>query len=355
VYSALVDYINRADRKSEQRRIRKVMNNHIIRGGHLSAQPMGALRDFIARDPKTETPAVVNFPVLPEDPYKIDVPACRQLLEEHRPELIIFGKSMTLYHEPIADIRAMVVELDLDCTILYDMAHVLGLIGPHFQRPFEEGADLVTGSTHKTFFGTQRGIIGARFKEHEPEYELWHAIQRRAFPGSVSNHHLGTLLGMLMATYELNQFKNEYQENIIRNAKTFAAALNTCGLDVAGDPDISFTQTHQIILNVGYAKGPEIADRLEKNNIIVNYQAAPEEEGFTASGSLRMGVQEMTRFGMQPAHFEELAGLLHAVVIENRNVQKEVAVFRKQFVDMQYCFSALEFENEIQKLHQLLK
>ena len=355
VFSALVDYINRADRKSEQRRIRKVMNNHIIRGGHLSAQPMGALRDFVARDPKTETPAVVNFPVLPEDPYKIDVPACRQLLEEHRPELIIFGKSMTLYHEPIADIRAMVDELDLDCTILYDMAHVLGLIGPHFQRPFEEGADLVTGSTHKTFFGTQRGIIGARFKEHEPEYELWHAIQRRAFPGSVSNHHLGTLLGMLMATYELNHFKNEYQENIIRNAKTFAAALNTCGLDVAGDPDISFTQTHQIILNVGYAKGPEIADRLEKNNIIVNYQAAPEEEGFTASGSLRMGVQEMTRFGMQPAHFEELAGLLHAVVIENRNVQKEVAVFRKQFVDMQYCFSASEFESEIQKLHQLLK
>ncbi len=71
VFSAMVDYINRADRKSEQRRLRKVMNNHIIRGGHLSAQPMGALRDFVARDPITEKPAVVNFPVLPDNPHKL--------------------------------------------------------------------------------------------------------------------------------------------------------------------------------------------------------------------------------------------------------------------------------------------
>jgi len=355
VFSALVDYLNRADRKREQRRIRKVMNNHIIRGGHLSAQPMGALRDFVTRDPKTEKPAVVNFPVLAENPYKIDVDACEALLETHRPELIIFGKSMTLYREPVAEIRAMVDELGLNCTIMYDMAHVLGLIGPHFQRPFAEGADLVTGSTHKTFFGTQRGIVGARFDDGDPAYELWLALRRRAFPGSVSNHHLGTLLGLLMATYELNYFKDEYQENIIRNAKTFAAALASCGLDVAGEPGISFTQTHQVILNVGYAKGPEIADRLEANNIIVNYQAAPQEEGFTASGSLRMGVQEMTRFGMRPAHFEELAGLLAEVIRHGRTVKEEVAAFRKRFATMQYCFSEAEFEGEIQKLHTLLR
>ncbi len=46
VFSALVDYLNRADRKAEPRRIGKVVNNHIAKGGHLSAQPMGALRDY---------------------------------------------------------------------------------------------------------------------------------------------------------------------------------------------------------------------------------------------------------------------------------------------------------------------
>ena len=81
VYSAVVDYINRADRKAEPRRIRMVMNNHIGKGGHLSHQPMGALKDFVARDPRTELPAVVNFPVLPENHYKTDVP---RTLRAHR-------------------------------------------------------------------------------------------------------------------------------------------------------------------------------------------------------------------------------------------------------------------------------
>ena len=73
VFSGIVDYLNRLDRRSEPRRIRKVMNHHIGRGGHLSAQPMGALKDFIAHDPMTERPAAIPFPVLKEDPYQIDL------------------------------------------------------------------------------------------------------------------------------------------------------------------------------------------------------------------------------------------------------------------------------------------
>ncbi len=152
VFSAMVDYLNRADRKSEQRRMRMVMNNHIIKGGHLSAQPMGALKDYVARDPRTEKAAAVNFPVLRDNPYKIDVAAAGELLAEHKPELVILGKSMVLHPEPVAEMRAFIDEQGLDCFLMYDMAHVLGLVGPHFQNPFAEGADIVTGSTHKTFF-----------------------------------------------------------------------------------------------------------------------------------------------------------------------------------------------------------
>jgi aminomethyltransferase len=354
LFSAVVDYINRADRKHEQRRIRKVMNNHIIKGGHLSAQPMGALRDFVARDPQTEKPAVVNFPVLPENPYKIDIAACEDLIAMHQPELIIFGKSMTLHTEPVADIRKIVDALSLKCILMYDMAHVLGLYGPYFQEPFKEGADYITGSTHKTFFGTQRGIIASDCREDTAEFELWEAVRRRAFPGSVSNHHLGTLLGLLMAAYEMNYFRDEYPQKVLNNAVAFAKALNHCGLDVAGDPETSFTQTHQVILKVGYSKGPEIADRLEKNNIIVNYQAAPEEEGFTASGSLRMGVQEMTRFGMDAEHFEELAPLMADVILREKNVRDTVTDFRKRFLDMRYCFSEEQIEGKLNELYGLL-
>jgi aminomethyltransferase len=354
VFSALVDYLNRADRKSEQRRIRKIMNNHIIKGGHLSAQPMGALRDFVMRDPKWEKPAAVNLPVMADNPYKIDMEVCRELILEHRPELIILGKSMIIHREPVAEIRAVIDEFGLDCILMYDMAHVLGLIGPHFQQPFKEGADIVTGSTHKTFFGTQRGLVAANYTEEDLHYDFWEAIQRRSFPGSLSNHHLGTLLGLLLAAYEMNYFKDHYQQAVLNNAKAFAMALKECGLNVAGDSAISYTETHQVILNVGYARGADIARCLEDNNIILNYQAAPDEEGFTASGSLRTGVQEMTRFGLTENDFGKLALLMADVILKGKNVKQEVSRFRQQFQDMQYCFCGEEFEGLIQELHRLV-
>jgi aminomethyltransferase len=273
---------------------------------------------------------------------------------ENQPELLILGKSMMIHREPVKELRAMIDELSLDCMIMYDMAHVLGLVGPYFQQPFKEGADIVTGSTHKTYYGTQRGMVAVNYTDDQLEYEFWEAIQRRAFPGSVSNHHLGTLLGLLLAAYEMNHFKDAYQKQVITNAKAFALALKDCGLDVAGDADVSYTETHQVIINVGSTRGPEIARRLEDNNIILNYQAAPEEEGFTAAGSLRTGVQEMTRFGMSADDFQQLAQLIADVVAKGKNVKDEVSAFRKRFLDMHYCFSGEEFEDLVQKLHQMV-
>lgn len=354
VFSAMADFINRADRKSEPRRIRQVMHNHIGKGGHLSAQPMGALKDYVARDPRTEKPAVVNFPVLADNPFKVDVPAALKLIDEYRPELIIFGKSMVIHKEPVAEIRQFLNIQDIKSVVMYDMAHVLGLIGPHFQQPFAEGADIVTGSTHKTFFGTQRGVVGSNFKENEELYTLWEALDRRTFPGSVSNHHLGTLLGLLMAAYEMNYFKDEYQSKVIANAKSFARALKDCGLDVAGDPAIDFTETHQVIVHVGYSRGPEIAKQLEANNIICNYQASTDEEGFTASGALRMGVSEMTRFGMEANNFQLLADLIKEVIINNANVVAKVKNLREKCSKLKFCFSDSEYDDVLQKLHELL-
>lgn len=339
VFSALMDFKNRVNRKRDPQRLGYVMNNHIIKGGHLSAQPMGALHDYIAVDPRTERAAIVNFPVLADNIYKIDVAETKKLIDQYRPEFIIFGKSMVLHKEPVAAIRQFVDEMGMQTTIMYDMAHVLGLIGDHFQKPFEEGAEIVTGSTHKTFFGPQRGVIGVNYQPGDLKYELWETIETRAFPGSVSNHHLGTQLGLLMAAYEMNAFKDAYQSAVVQNAKHFAKACKAAGLSVAGDPANDYTETHQVIVCTGYGTGAEVAETLEQNGIIVNYQATPEEEGFTASGALRMGVSEMTRFGFDAAAFETLAGLVADVVLRGKDVRDEVKKLRKDYTDMRYCFS----------------
>ena len=274
----------------------------------------------------------------------------KKLLERYRPELIILGKSMVLHKEPVAEIRKFVDEQNIHTTIMYDMAHVLGLVGDHFQNPFQEGAEIVTGSSHKTFFGPQRGVIGVNYKEEDLKYGLWKTIETRTFPGSVSNHHLGTQLGMLMAAYEMNQFKDEYQKAIISNAKSFAKSLKAAGLDVMGDPAIDYTETHQVIVSVGYGVGAEVAKRLEENNIIVNYQATPDEEGFTASGALRMGVSEMTRFGFTADDFDKLAQLMADCILRGEAVKEDIQKLRAAHTEMKYCFTDQEVEEAMEVL-----
>ena len=313
------------------------------------AQPMGALHDYVAVDPVTERSAVVNFPVCKDNIYKIDVEETKKVIERYRPEFIIFGKSMVLHKEPVAAIRQFGDPQGIPATIMYDMAHVMGLVGDHFQKPFEEGAEIVTGSTHKTFFGPQRGVIGVNYKPDELKYGLWKTIETRAFPGSVSNHHLGTQLGLLMAAYEMNHFKDAYQSAVIENAKYFARCLKENGLDVAGDPAIDYTETHQVIVSVGYGAGPEVAERLERCNIIVNYQATPDNEGFTASGALRMGVNEMTRFGFGKEAFARLAELMADCILRCRDVTEDVERLRSQYTQMHYCFDGAQMHAALEE------
>jgi glycine/serine hydroxymethyltransferase len=264
------------------------------------------------------------------------------MIDQNKPELMIFGKSMFIYQEPIKFISEIVKDWKPRPVIMYDMAHVLGLYGA-FQVPIEEGADVVTGSTHKTFFGPQRGVVAGNYPKGSEFRSLWLDIKSRTFPGSTSNHHLGTLLALLMAVYEMNEFKEEYQSRVKRNAKAFARALKDKGITVEGDEKDGFTETHQVLIRVrSHGLGQEIARRLEENNIITNYQALPDDETFLESSGIRMGVQEMTRFGMKEKDFAQLSGFIADVVVRSKKVKEEVKKFRENFLQMKYCLSPKE-------------
>ena len=157
-----------------------------------------------------------------------------------------------------------------------------------------------------------------------------------------------------MAAYEMNRFRDDYQPAVLANAKAFARALADAGLRVAGDPAVDYTETHQVVVEVGYGRGPDFAGDLEANNIICNFQAAPDEEGFTAAGALRLGVAEMTRFGMGPADFAELAGLVRNVIVEGADVKARVVALRRRFLEMRYCFAAAEFDAVLAELRATL-
>ena len=338
IFEAMVKFINRGKSANQpSRRIRAVINNDLTRGGHLSDQPMGALFNYVEENYKTGKECVFHFPVLRDNPYKTDTAKLSELIEIAKPELIIFGKSMVLYKEPVKFVYDLTKDIKSKPVLMYDMAHTLGLYGI-FQDPFAEGADVVTGSTHKTFFGPQRGVIAGNMSEGTGLDKLWIEIENRAFPGSTSNHHPGTLLALLMATYEMNYFKKKYQTQVVVNARAFAKALNERGITVEGGFADGFTETHQVVIRVRqYGLGEDIASRLEDNNIITNYQALPDDNGFVGSSGVRMGVQEMTRFGMKEEDFIELADYMADCIKRKRKIIEKIKVFRERFQTMQYC------------------
>ncbi|MCC8164228.1 MAG: glycine cleavage system protein T, partial [Lachnospiraceae bacterium] len=141
---------------------------------------------------------------------------------------------------------------------------------------------------------------------------------------------------------------------VVHNAKYFAKCLKEAGMDVAGDPAIDYTETHQVITSVGYGQGYEVAERLERNNIIVNYQATPDNEGFTASGALRMGVSEMTRFGFGEAEFKKLAELMADCVLNGAEVGEEIKKLRAGFTEPKYCFTDAQMEGALGALSEKL-
>ncbi len=348
VYDALKQFKNRHRRGKPPQLLGPVLVHDLNKGGHLSAQVAGALKNYVAIDADTGRPAVEHFPFGSDNPYRIDVEVTKRLIAERRPELLVFGRSVIIHREPVREIAEFIGnEFGTDNPqrpfIMYDGAHVLGLLGEHYQDPLREGADVLTGSTHKTFFGPQRGVILSNIGPGSPFEELWRFVELRAFPGHVSNHHLGTLLGLLGATYEMLHFKHEYPRQVIANAKAFARALHGAGLAIEGDAALGFTETHQVLLRMARAQGQYASELLEQNNVITNPQAFYDDLSFAAASGVRTGTQEMTRFGMRESDFEELAGLLAEILREGRDRPRAfwrdaVKACRRRFTEMQYCF-----------------
>lgn len=299
--------------------------NSLEVGGHISHQPMGGLGKY--------TRKILRWPRA-ADGYRIDVAASKDLVAREKPRLVVLGKSLILFPEPVRELAEVCRQTGT--VLVYDGAHVLGLIaGGQFQDPLAEGADVLLGSTHKTFFGPQRGVILSNLDD-----ERWKRIDKVAFPGSLSNHHLFTLPPLLVAAYEMAEFGRDYARQVVANAKHFARSLARQGFDVQC-PDLGYTESHQVAVDVRrQGGGKECAQRLEENDIICNYNLLPfdDPKAVMKPSGLRLGVQEMTHWGMKEPEMEEIARLFKECLIDRKDVRPEVHRLRARFLDVRYSF-----------------
>src|SRR5438067_6027703 len=178
-----------------------IIANSTDAGGHISHGPVGVFGRRIqsrGQSLKMGGPNSVNLHYLPltEDHYHIDAQKTIELIERVSPQLVVMGKSLFLFPEPVTEVAAFCKTKDIP--LLYDGAHVLGLIaGGEFQQPLHEGATWMTASTHKTFPGPQRGVILVNLDE-EGGKKYWRAAARGELPGPFSNPHRVTLPALVV-------------------------------------------------------------------------------------------------------------------------------------------------------------
>lgn len=306
-----------------------VMVNSTPAGGHISHHRAGSVGKY--------TRNIVNFP-LTQDGYHIDVEKTLDLMKALEPKVMIMGKSLFLFPEPVKEIAPLCRKKGI--ALIYDAAHVLGLVAGHqFQDPLGEGAPLVTASTHKTFFGSQRGVILSNVDDDE-----WRRIDKGAFPGSSSNHHLETLVALSIAAYEMMEFGVEYARQVVANAKCFAEKLFERGFKVQAEK-FGFTQSHQVAIDVAeFGGGDAVARELKDNKIVVNMNLLPFEalDKVTNPSGIRLGVQEMTRVGMKEPEMERIADFFRKSLMEKKFVGDEVMEFRAGFQEVRFSFDSVK-------------
>ncbi len=253
----------------------------------------------------------------------IDYDNVAELAQTHRPKLLIAGFSA---YSRIIDWQKMRQIADsVGAYLLVDMAHVAGLVAAGLYPSPIPFADVVTSTTHKTLRGPRGGIILAR---ENPDLEK--KLNSVVFPGMQGGPLMHVIAAKAVAFLEALQpsFK-EYQQQVIDNARHFAAGLMQRGFSIVS----SGTDNHLFLLNLidKNMTGKDAEAFLSQANITTNKNTVPNDprSPFVTSG-LRLGTPAVTTRGFTLPEMEKLAQWIADILSEPTDtviarVKREVA------------------------------
>jgi glycine hydroxymethyltransferase len=304
----------------------------LANGAHISFGRWGAAG---VRDVK-----LISYPFNDEE-MNIDIDGAIRLIKKVKPKLALNGRSVFLFPSPIKEIAE--AAHDVGAILVYDAAHVLGLIaGKQFQDPLHEGADVMSGSTHKTFPGPQGGII---LSDHKGDTDEDKSFLRKlgfgVFPGVTSSYHLHHVAAKAIALAEHLNFGESYAKQTIKNAQSLAQSLYDKGFNVFGEK-LGFTKSHQVLLEIGSGKGKEASKILADSGIVTNMNTIPGDTDPLNPSGLRLGTPELTRIGMKENEMNEIAKFFERALLKKESTKKiklDVKEFRKDFQTLHYCFN----------------
>ena len=274
----------------------------------------------------------------------------------YRPKVLVAGTSA---YCRLIDYKRMREIADLcGAYLVVDMAHISGLIAAGvIPSPFEY-ADIVTTTTHKSLRGPRGAMIffrrGVRRVDHkagkEVLYDLEGPINFSVFPGHQGGPHNHTITALAVALKQAMspEFK-EYQEQVIKNAKSLEVEFKKLGYRLVADG----TDSHMVLLDLrpNGIDGARVEAVLEQVNIACNKNSVPGDKSALTPGGIRIGAPAMSTRGMGADDFTRIANYIDKCI----KIAKGVQAGLPKEANKQKDFKAKIASGEIEEITSLRK
>ncbi len=251
---------------------------------------------------------------------RIDFEEVRALAKQHRPKMIVAGT--TSYPRLLDPLPFRAIADEVGALLMFDIAHLAGLVAGGAHPNPVPYADVVTFTTHKTLRGPRGGCILSR-EEHAK------AIDKAVFPGWQGGPLEHVIAGKAVAFYEAAQpsFK-EYAHQVVTNASALAEAMDANGFRLVSGG----TDNHLMVVDLrpfdSELSGKQAQAALDEAMITLNKNTVPNDprSPFITSG-VRIGTPSVTTQGMKEPEMALIAELI-ARALRGRGNLTEVAAVR---------------------------
>jgi glycine hydroxymethyltransferase len=251
---------------------------------------------------------------------RLDFDQIRDLAKEHRPKMIVAGT--TSYPRRLEPEPFKAIADEVGAMLMFDIAHIAGLVaGGAYPNPVPY-ADVVTFTTHKTLRGPRGGCILAK-AEHAA------TIDKAVFPGSQGGPLEHAVAGKAVAFHEgLQPSFKAYAQQIVKNAAALAEAMSKQGFRLVSGG----TDTHMMVVDLrpfdAELTGKEAQLVLDEAGITLNKNNIPNDprSPFVTSG-VRIGTPSVTTQGMKEAEMPLIAEYI-VTTLRHRNDKAKVAEVR---------------------------
>jgi glycine hydroxymethyltransferase len=263
---------------------------------------------------------------------RIDMDQVRDLALEHRPKMIVAGT--TAYPRRLDPEPFKAIADEVGALLLFDIAHLAGLVAGGAHPNPVPYADVVTFTTHKTLRGPRGGCI-LTTKEHAA------AIDKAVFPGWQGGPLEHVIAGKAVAFHEAaHPSFRAYAHQIVKNASALAEALAHEGFRLVSGG----TDNHLMLVDLrpfdAELTGKQAQSSLDEAGITLNKNTVPGDprSPFVTSG-VRIGTPSVTTQGMTEAEMAVIAGHI-ATALRHREDPAALELVRKEVRDLCSRFPA---------------